>query len=273
MWHHPATRANVATLVDRGVTIVAPESGRLASGASGDGRLASQERLLGAVRRALGRGGELSGRRVVVTAGGTREAVDPVRYIGNRSSGQMGIAIVRAAIDQGAEVVLIAGPTVAELPSGCEIVQVESAGEMESAVGEAVRGADALVMAAAVADFRPRDASERKIKKQAGEDAMTIELVKTPDILAGVDGSRLLKVGFAAETDDLIENATVKLASKDVAMIVANDAVATIGSDRVVATLLFRDGREPIRLPESAKEETAVRIVEQVVRLLGEREG
>lgn len=271
MWHHPATQANVAILKDRGVLIVDPESGHLASGASGDGRLASPGRLLAALRRSLASGGPLSGRRIVITAGGTREAIDPVRYVGNRSSGQMGLALAGAAVDAGAAVVVIAGPTVGDIPPVVEAVRIESAREMQAAVGEAVQGADALVMAAAVADFRPVSASDQKIKKRPGEEMMTIELVKNPDILASVDGARLLKIGFAAETEDLIANATAKIEAKDLAMIVANDAVATIGSDRVAATLLFRDGRAPVELPEAPKDEAAVRIIDHMTGLLQDR--
>lgn len=268
MWHHPATQANVALLRERGVAVVDPEHGHLASGASGDGRLASRDRLIGALRRTLSADGALAGRRLVITAGGTREAIDPVRYIGNRSSGQMGLALADAAIDAGADVVLIAGPSVGAIPPGIEAVRVESALEMQAAVGQAVKRADVLVMAAAVADFRPASAAHRKIKKRPDEEMMTIELVKNPDILAGVDGQRVLKIGFAAETDDLIANARAKLEAKDLAMIVANDAVATIGSDRVAATLLFRDGREPMSLPEAPKDEAAARIIGQVAGLL-----
>lgn len=273
MWHHPATQANIDVLRSRGVTVIDPESGRLASGAEGDGRLAAVERLLGAVRRALGRKGVMRGRRVVVTAGGTLEPIDPVRFIGNRSSGQMGVALALAAMDAGAEVTLIAGPTVGALPEGPEIVRVGSAQEMNQAVREAVAGADALIMAAAVADFRPKDASASKLKKQPDVDEMTISLVKNPDIIAGVDGRSVLKIGFAAETENLLAAAAGKLETKDLAMIVANDAARTLGSDRVEATLLFRDGREPVRLQEMPKEAAAARIIAAVHDLLEARSG
>ena len=269
MWHHPATRRNIATLREWGIQIVDPESGHLASGASGDGRLAAPERLLGAIRACLGRDGALKGRRIVVSAGGTREALDPVRYLGNRSSGQMGVAIAEAALDAGASVTLIAGPTVERVPWGVDVRRVESAREMEQAVHAAIPGADALVMAAAVADFRPAQQATRKLKKQPGQESMTVELARNPDIIAGVDGAGLVKVGFAAETEDLLANAQAKLAAKDLAMIVANDAVQTIGSDEVQATLIFRDGREPLALPRQPKEATARRIVAEVARLIG----
>lgn len=271
MWHHPATQRNVQTLASWGVTVVEPDSGYLASGARGDGRLASAERLLAALRAALGRGGPLAGRRIVVTAGGTREAIDPVRYVGNRSSGRMGVAIAEAAVDLGASVLLVAGPTVDWLPEGVKVNRVESALDMEAAVQEGVEGADALIMAAAVADFRPGQQATQKLKKQPGQQSMALELVRNPDIIAGIDGTNLVKVGFAAETEHLVEHAQAKLASKGLAMIVANDAVRTIGSDRVQATLLFDDGRRAVELPETSKAELARRIVAEVVRLIEAR--
>jgi len=271
MWHHPATQRNVATLAGWGIRIIGPETGHLASGANGDGRLASPERLLGAIREQLGRGGPLSGRHVVVTAGGTREAIDPVRYLGNRSSGQMGVAIADAALDQGAAVTLIAGPTVEHIPWGVTARRIESAREMEQSVREAVVTADALVMAAAVSDFRPKYAAEQKLKKQPGQEGLTLELVRNPDIIAGIEGSRLVKIGFAAETEDLLANAQRKLEAKDLAMIVANDAVRTIGSDRVQATFLYRDGRPARVLPELPKESMARQVIEELAGLLEAR--
>jgi phosphopantothenoylcysteine decarboxylase/phosphopantothenate--cysteine ligase len=268
MWHHPATQRNVATLTGWGATIIAPESGHLASGASGDGRLANVERLLGAIRQALGRGGSLAGRRVVVTAGGTREAIDPVRYLGNRSSGHMGVAIAEAAVEHGASVVLIAGPTVERVPDGVDVRRVESALEMERAVHDAVEGTDALIMAAAVADFRPKHQATQKLKKQPGQTDMTLELERNPDIIAGIDGTRITKIGFAAETEHLLQHAQGKLEAKDLAMIVANDAVKTIGSEHVQATFLYRDGRSPVALPHMPKEAMARRIIDELPRLM-----
>jgi phosphopantothenoylcysteine decarboxylase/phosphopantothenate--cysteine ligase len=210
----------------------------------------------------------LAGRTVVVTAGGTQEAIDPVRFIGNRSSGQMGVAIANAAIDAGAAVRLIATRSVdpAILPDGASIV--ESARELETAVQSAVEGADALVMAAAVADFRPATLSDHKIKKQPGQDLLAIDLVRNPDIIAGIAQDGLLKVGFAAETEQLMANARAKLEAKGLHLIVANEAVATIGSARSQATLITRD-REPVALPEADKTVVAERIVQEIARLLG----
>ena len=268
MWHHQATRQNIETLVARGVHIVEPERGHLASGASGDGRLAGLDRLRGAIRLRLGAGGPLTGRSVVVTAGGTREAIDPVRYLGNRSSGRMGVALAHAAIDAGARVRLIAGPTLEQVPPDMDVQRVETARDMEAAVLAAVSDADVLIMAAAVTDYRPEEQHDQKVKKRAGEDRLTLRLVKNPDIIAGVNGASVLKIGFAAETEDLLEHAAEKLDGKDLAMIVANDAVSTIGQDRVRATLLFRDGRDPVQLPELNKDEAARCIVAEVPALL-----
>ncbi|MGC4105022.1 MAG: bifunctional phosphopantothenoylcysteine decarboxylase/phosphopantothenate--cysteine ligase CoaBC [Thermomicrobiales bacterium] len=263
MWHHPATQANVAMLRERGAIIVEPESGYLASGARGDGRLAAIERILGETRRTLGRGGPLAGRRIVVSAGGTREALDPVRYLGNRSSGAMGIAIAEAAMGRGADVTLIAGPTLGTHPSGMQVVPVESAREMADAVAAAVVDADVLIMAAAVADFRPRTQASGKIKKQPGQESMQIDLVRNPDIIAETNRPGLIKIGFAAETDDLEANARAKIVSKGLSMIVANDAVRTIGSAESEAMFLYPD-RDAVRLPMMPKPALAERIVDAV---------
>jgi phosphopantothenoylcysteine decarboxylase/phosphopantothenate--cysteine ligase len=267
MWHHAATQHHIETLRARGVAIVPPETGRLASGASGDGRLAAPESILDTVRSVLSGSSSLKGRHIVVTAGGTREPIDPVRYIGNRSSGQMGYAIAAAAARAGARVTLISGPVTLSPPPGTDLVPVESAREMEAAVHAAIPDADALVMAAAVSDYRVAEASDRKIKKEAGTTTLDLHLVQNPDILAGVDQPGLLKIGFAAETDDLLANAERKLTSKGLAMLVANDAVATIGSVDSQAWLLFPGGRVEA-LPRMGKDQVALRIVEEIVRLL-----
>lgn len=271
MWHHPATQRNLATLREDGVTIIEPESGHLASGALGHGRLASRASILHATRRALGRSGELAGRGVVVSAGGTREALDPVRYIGNRSSGAMGVALALAALDAGADVTLVATPAVERESWGGDVIEVESADAMHEALSHSVKGADVLIMAAAVSDFRPRSQATAKIKKRADQDLVTFDFVKNPDIVKTIDQPGLIKIGFAAETDDLIANAEPKLASKGLSMIVANDAVRTIGSTRSEATLVFGD-RPNIALPEMNKDDLAVRVVTEVTRILRERD-
>lgn len=268
MWHHPATQANIDTLRERGVEIIDPESGRLASGASGDGRLADLDRLLFAVRRTAGRNGSLSGKKIVITAGGTYEAIDPVRFIGNSSSGTMGIELAYAALDRGADVRLILGPSVNQPPACFDPVHITSAIELQTAVEHESTDADVLIMAAAVADFRPETASESKVKKKDGEDTWNIPLTKNPDILASINLPGMVKVGFAAETDDLLANAAKKLERKGLSMIIANDAVATIGSSTSTATILTRGQNSPESLPELSKSELASVIVDRISDIL-----
>lgn len=272
MLHHPATQTNLQTLRSRGVQVVEPESGRLASGASGDGRLAAIERIVYAARCAIGAGGTLQGRTIVVTAGGTHEAIDPVRFIGNSSSGAMGVALALAAADRGADVTLVVGPSVANPPGGMNVVRITSTLQLQRAVDEAVADADVLIMAAAVADFRPESATAQKVKKTDDEDHWDLRLVKNPDILASVDVPGLIKIGFAAETNDLIANAQGKLERKGLEMIVANDAVATIGAPTSEATIITRGASEPERLPTMSKSALAVHIIERVEALIDVRD-
>ncbi len=245
MYAHPATQANLALLRQRGAFIVEPEVGRLASGAIGPGRLPETAVLLGAISQALGSAGDLAGREVVVTAGGTQEPIDPVRYVGNRSSGKMGFALAAEARDRGAQVILISGPVALETPYGVELQRVETALQMQDAVHKAIVNADVLMMSAAVADFRPETMAARKLKKDGsggGEQAMefdaqggfTLHMVRNPDILAtlaeqtaassnGERTKRLVRVGFAAETNDLVTYAQTKLVSKRLDLLIAND--------------------------------------------------
>ncbi len=267
MWAHPAVQANVETLRARGVRFVGPDTGPLASGASGAGRLVEMERLFGELLQVLGQSADLAGRRIVVTAGGTQEPLDPVRYLGNRSSGTMGYAIAAAASARGAVVTLISGPVALAPPPRVELVRVTTAAEMGVAVRAAVIGADALVMSAAVADFRPAVVADQKIKKTADGSVPEIMLERTDDILLSVRASPLVKVGFAAETHDLLVNARAKLGAKGLAMIVANDAVATIGAPDSSATFLFPDGRV-VAQPRIAKEALAERILDELGTLL-----
>jgi phosphopantothenoylcysteine decarboxylase/phosphopantothenate--cysteine ligase len=267
MYHHPATQRHLQTLAARGATFVGPDSGRLASGAHGDGRMASPDAIVDAVRGLLLPTGLLAGKRVVVTAGGTREPIDPVRYIGNRSSGRMGYSIASAALKEGAKVTLITGPTALSTPPGATVVDVETASDMRLAVEKATAEADVLIMSAAVSDFRPESSFARKIKKDGNAPHLDLRLVQNPDILASINRPGLLKVGFAAETSDLLQNAAHKLAAKGLAMIVANDATATIGSADSTATLLFADGRA-VQLPRMTKDAVAVEIVHAVAELL-----
>jgi phosphopantothenoylcysteine decarboxylase/phosphopantothenate--cysteine ligase len=274
MWGHPATLANMDILQQRGYHTVGPESGRLASGATGAGRMAEPEVILDAACWVLGRGGPLSGMPVVVTAGGTREAIDPVRFVGNHSSGKMGFALASAARNRGADVTLIYGPTALSVPYGVKPVAVESAEQMQAAVLAAIPGAAGLVMAAAVADYRPTSAAEHKIKKQA--EVMRLELTRTPDILASVAGPRdrigqpQVVIGFAAETQNVLENARAKLARKGLDLIVANDVSSAdsgfaVDSNRV--TIIDAAGHAE-SLPLMSKPAVAERIIDRLSELL-----
>jgi phosphopantothenoylcysteine decarboxylase/phosphopantothenate--cysteine ligase len=273
MWSHPATQANVALLTERGVQFVGPASGRLASGRTGAGRLVEPRVIAAEVRARLGRErGDLRGRTVVVSAGGTREAIDPVRYVGNRSSGKMGHAIAEAARDRGASVVVVT-TVPGDAPVGVTVVAVESAAEMAAQIHAREGTADVLVMAAAVADYRPSNAAAQKIKRgEAGD--IAIELVENEDIIASVTGIPV-KVAFAAETNDLIANAEKKLASKGAQLIVANDVTAAgagFGTDTNLITILDRSGAREV-LPLMSKYDCGMRVLDRVVELLAATEG
>ncbi len=272
MWNHPATQENLEILRRHGATVVGPGYGRLASGGVGMGRLAETAEILAAIRQTLGRNGPLADLRVIVTAGGTQEPIDPVRHITNRSSGRMGYALAEAARDAGARVTLISAPTGLEPVYGVEMCAVRTAAEMREAVMSRLEQMDVLIMAAAVADYRPAQVAEQKIKK--GESGLTLELERTRDILADVAEARMpgkpgLVVGFAAETQQLLENARAKLIGKKLDMLVANDVSAKdsgfeVETNRV--TLLTPDG-EAESLPLMSKFEVAERIVERVAAL------
>jgi phosphopantothenoylcysteine decarboxylase/phosphopantothenate--cysteine ligase len=271
MYDHPATQANLETLRSRGAHIVGPASGHLASGLSAMGRMVEPAEILGHARYLLGRSGPLSGRRILVTAGGTQEPIDPVRTITNRSSGKQGYALAQAAIDLGADVTLISAPIALPAPVGATVVNVTTAEDLRQAVLAAAPGADALLMAAAVSDFRVKMSSDEKIKRAAG--APSIELAENADILLEV--SRLknkprVLVGFAAESTDLLKNARQKLEAKGLDLIVANDINATdagfeVDTNRV--TLLDRSGGNE-ELPLLSKAEVAQIVLEKVVGLL-----
>lgn len=260
----PATQENIATLRRRGITVLEPAEGRMAEPMIGKGRLPEPAILEGEIRALLGRHtGPLRGRRVVVTAGGTQEPIDPVRYVGNRSSGQMGYAIAARARDLGAAVTLISGPTALTPPPAVRLIRVETALEMRDAVQEHSVGADLLVMNAAVADFRPAQTADEKIKKH-GDAGLTLQLVPNPDIVGELGPRRdLFKVGFAAETNDLMANARGKLERKGLDMIVANDAVASIGQPEIALTVIDRDGVTP--LPRRPKVEAADALLDEIV--------
>ncbi len=269
MYESAATQANLETLHARGVTIVGPEMGRLASGHMGRGRLANPETILGAVRAVLGRGGDLAGRKAVVTAGGTREPIDPVRYVGNYSSGKMGYALAEAARDRGAQVVLISAPSELLAPYGVRLIRVSRAVEMRDAVIAECEDAQVLVMAAAVADFTATSVSEEKIKRRT--ERLRIALTRTPDILVEAEGM-CMRVGFAAESRDLIPNARQKLEDKSLDLIVANDITdphSGFGADTNRVVILDRTGGEE-SLPVMTKYEVAHRVFDRVVALMNE---
>ena len=270
MFDNPATQANVRLLEERGVYVAGPAEGRMASGLIGKGRLLEPTDLVGHIRILLGRNGDLAGRKIVVSAGGTREAIDPVRVIANHSSGKMGYAIAEAARDRGADAILVTAPTALPDPTGVKMARVNSALEMGHALDRECADADAIIMAAAVADWRVSEIADQKVKK-TGADTWTINLVKNPDLIAGIHADKLVKVGFAAESEDLIENARAKIESKSLHMIVANDITATdagfaVDDNRVI--ILDREGAIE-RLPLMSKYDVGVEILDRVKPLLG----
>jgi len=252
MYTHPATQKNLGILEDRGIQILGPASGHLASGLKGQGRMVEPEDLMGYLRIFLGREGILKGHRVMITAGGTQEDIDPVRMITNRSSGKQGYALAQAALDLGADVVLISTKNQLQIPVGVEFISVRSAEEMQEALRENLEEVDILVMAAAVADYRPEDISAEKIKK-SDQKTINLNLIRTPDILKSIaemrekgDTDLKLVVGFAAESKNLTENAQIKMQEKDLDLIVANDITrkdAGFEVDTNQVTLIWKNGK------------------------------
>jgi phosphopantothenoylcysteine decarboxylase/phosphopantothenate--cysteine ligase len=271
MYENAATQANLNVLKERGITIVGPAVGRLASGHTGAGRLVETEEIIGALRYVLGRSGDLAGRRIVVSAGGTQEPIDAVRYIGNYSSGKMGFAIAEAARDRGADTVLVSTPVALTAPYGVRLVPVKTAAQMRIAILDESREADALIMAAAVADYEPMATANDKIKRREG--SLTLEFAPTADILADVPGGWLIKVGFAAESRDLLASAQAKLKAKGLHLIVANDITAPdagfeADTNRVV--ILHPNGGQE-HLPLMSKYDVAWHILDRVAALLRDR--
>jgi phosphopantothenoylcysteine decarboxylase/phosphopantothenate--cysteine ligase len=267
MFANPITQENLAKLKARGFIIVGPEHGRLASGKVGWGRLTDAEKIIAAVTQAVSRSHELKGKRMVVTAGGTQEPIDPARHIGNPSSGKMGYAIAQAARDRGAKVTLITAPTSLPDPADIETIHVRTTTEMKTAVAKAVARADALIMAAAVSDYQPKTAAKTKIKKETP--SLTLELVRTPDIITEVRG-KFLRVGFAAESENVVANAKKKLQKKQLDLIVANDITdkkSGFGVDTNKVTLIDKKGKAE-KLPLMSKREVADKILDRVVGLL-----
>jgi phosphopantothenoylcysteine decarboxylase/phosphopantothenate--cysteine ligase len=278
MWQHPATEANVAALRERGVIVLDPAVGRLTGADTGIGRLPDPEEIFAVARTVLVRGAQslqpdLAGRHVVVTAGGTREPLDPVRYLGNRSSGLQGFALARAALARGAEVTLIAANAALPDPAGAKVVRVRTAEDMRLAVDEVAASADAIVMAAAVADFRPAVQADSKIKKGTAEPE-PITLVRNPDILAAISANRRrdgqVVVGFAAETDDVIANGRAKLAAKGCDLIVVNQVGEnlTFGAEHNTATIIGSDGSSAA-VTDVSKEDLGHAIWDAVLARLG----
>jgi phosphopantothenoylcysteine decarboxylase/phosphopantothenate--cysteine ligase len=279
MWAHAATQANVETLVGRGAHLAGPAEGRMASGLEGTGRLLEPEEILGHIRWVLGQEGSLAGRRVVVTAGPTREYLDPVRFLSNPSSGRQGYALAQAAVDRGANVTLVSGPTHLHPPVGAELVEATSVDEMLAAVMDASDGADVLLMSAAVGDYRTKAKAGQKVKKRAED--LTLELERTTDVLAAVSerrrtsGRPRVLVGFAAETENLVENARAKAEKKDLDLVVANDVTEPEAGFAVPTNRVVLVGREGAveELPVMSKAAVAERVLDRVVaRLAGQED-
>ena len=271
MWEHPATQANLEILKKRGVTIVPPGTGYLACGMTGPGRLADNEAVVAATLEALGASQELAGETVLITAGPTREKIDPVRYLTNRSSGRMGYALAEAALRRGARVLLVSGPTALTPPGTAEVTRVESAEEMRQAVLKLLPQATIVIKTAAVSDYRAKSAAAQKLKRTG---PMTLELEPTADILCEIARHKQsqLIIGFAAETENALENARKKLASKSLDAIVVNDVSREgvgFDSDRNAVTIITQ--HEVVEVPETTKWEVAQRVLDQVVRLKNPR--
>jgi phosphopantothenoylcysteine decarboxylase/phosphopantothenate--cysteine ligase len=267
MWNHPATQANLEILRRRGVKIVEPGAGYLACGMVGQGRLAEDEAVVAAILEALGAAQDLAGETVLITAGPTREKIDPVRYLTNRSSGRMGYALAESALRRGARVLLVSGPTNLTPPGAAEVTRVESTEQMRDAVMSLLTQASIVIKTAAVSDYRPKSAAGQKIKRKG---PMTLELEATPDILKELSqkkGSQIV-VGFAAETENVLENARQKLVSKNLDAIVVNDVSREgvgFDSERNAVTIITHD--EVVEVPETTKWEVAQRVLDQVVKL------
>jgi phosphopantothenoylcysteine decarboxylase/phosphopantothenate--cysteine ligase len=267
MYANPVTQDNLSKLKARGFAVIGPATGWLASGKEGLGRLADINDIIGSIRQILKRSGDLTGKHIVVTAGGTQEPIDPVRYISNRSSGKMGYALAEAARNRGAKVTLITAPTSLHEPVDVDVIKIGTAQEMYQAVERVAPQVDALIMAAAVADYRPKRAARDKIKK--GKTGLTLELEATADILSSLNGN-FLKVGFAADSSNLVENARRKLKQKGLAFIVANDITAAdsgFGTDNNRVTIIDRKGKIE-RLPLLPKREVAEKVLDRVAVLL-----
>lgn len=276
MYQNPATQENIAKLQERGVTVMPPAVGHLACGTSGPGRLPEPQQIVEFMSAFFaGREGDLRGLRVLVTAAGTREPIDPVRYVGNRSSGKMGYAVAQMAAERGANVLLISGPSALAAPPNVRVVNVETTNEMLEACLAAYGDVDIVIKAAAVADYRPRDVADQKIKKKT-DDALTVVMDKNPDILKtlGAKKEQQVLVGFAAETQNLLANAREKVVKKNLDMIVANDVTAAgagFNSDTNIVKFLFANG-DVRELEQMPKVDVANRILDEAIRIRNERQ-
>ena len=275
MYQNPATQENIAKLQERGVTVMPPAVGHLACGTSGPGRLPEPQQIVEFMSAFFaGREGDLRGLRVLVTAAGTREPIDPVRYVGNRSSGKMGYAVAQMAAERGADVLLISGPSALATPPNVRVVNVETTNEMLEACLAAYGDVDIVIKAAAVADYRPRDVADQKIKKKT-DDALTVVMDKNPDILKtlGAKKEQQVLVGFAAETQNLLANAREKVVKKNLDMIVANDVTAAgagFNSDTNIVKFLFANG-DVRELEQMPKVDVANKILDEAIRIRNER--
>lgn len=274
MWEHPATQRNLERLRADGVHIMEPDAGEMACGTIGPGRLSEPERIVAAAleilsKSKLGHGKDLAGERFLITVGATREEIDPVRFISNRSSGRMGFALAEAALKRGGEVTVVTGATTATPPSGVRVVNAMSADEMSQAVASERANATVFIGAAAIADYRPVQRAEQKIKKT--NDSITLTLERTPDVLSQVTAARsngMLVVGFAAETENVIDNARAKLRSKNLDAIIANDVTREdSGFDSADNAITIMTNDETIELPLMSKTQAADRILDVIVRL------
>jgi phosphopantothenoylcysteine decarboxylase/phosphopantothenate--cysteine ligase len=267
MWNHPATQANLETLRQRGVHVVEPGTGYLACGMTGEGRLAANEAVVAAIMQALGASQELAGETVLITAGPTREKIDPVRYITNRSSGRMGFALAEAALRRGARVLLVSGPVAIQPPGGAELTKVETAEQMRETVLNLLPQASIVIKTAAVSDYRPKAMAPQKMKRTG---PLSMELEPTADILAEIGKRKRnqIVIGFAAETENVLENARKKLATKSLDAIVVNDVSRDgvgFDSDRNAVTIITHD--DVIEVPETTKWEVAQRVIDRVIQL------
>jgi phosphopantothenoylcysteine decarboxylase/phosphopantothenate--cysteine ligase len=271
MYISPVTQENIEKLKKRGFYIIPAAHGRLASGAIGYGRLPDVNEIMGHIQTVLGKNGDLAGKRIVVTAGGTQEDIDPVRFISNRSSGKMGYAVAEAARDRGAQVTLITAPTALPDPVGVGMVKIKSIVQMRDEVVKATRTTDVLIMAAAGADFIPKSTATQKIKKS--DAGLTLEMVKAPDVLSTIKDGKFIKVGFKAETQNLVSNAKEKLYKTNLDLIVANDVTlegSGFGTDTNKVVIINRKGEQE-DLPMMTKREVADKILDRVVKLMPKR--